>query len=117
MLFFLLNHLPLLSDQKLSSAILLQHQFLLLLIFPHSSLPNFCVVKVKSGPLLPPASVYAIIRTVYRVSLVREERVYSVLDGSTDTAEEKYTSFQYGLLELHKHKSIKTLHLKKEQFL
>lgn len=44
---------------------------------------------MKSGPVLLPLSVDAIIRTVYSVSLVREESVYSVLEGSTVTTKEK----------------------------
>lgn len=52
----------------------------------HYFLPNFGVVKVNSGPSFPPSSVYAAIRTIYKVSLVKEDSVYSVCEESTFTA-------------------------------
>lgn len=55
----------------------------------HDFLPNFGVVNVNSGPSFPPSSVYAAIRTMYSVSLLKGDSVYSVWEESTFTTGRK----------------------------
>lgn len=49
------------------------------------NLPNLFVENVNWEPAVPPLSVYAVICTIYKVLLNKDDSRYSVFEGSTAT--------------------------------